>query len=169
MPFGPVYLTAYPQEIFNSASHSPVSAAHFEEFKALRSFVNNLSDLNHNWDGYGASSIEPEARANALRLIGVIEPGSPGLPLPEISPKPTGTISFEWETPHAEVYIEVGNTRYSGFVQVKQQQPIYIQNDAASLDQNILALIQSAILSPTSATAVTEIRSKAPWHDRLAA
>ena len=45
---------------------------------------------------------------NALRFVNLIEAAPSGLPAPEICPKPNGTISFEWETPRVEAYIEIG-------------------------------------------------------------
>jgi hypothetical protein len=143
-----------------------------EELKSARHSIDEFALLQENWDAYGASQISDEARQHAHRFINEIEAAPFEVPIPEVSPKPTGTISFEWEAPHAEVYIEIGNTRYSGFIKTEQREPVFLQGHADSMDQQIVALIQSALASPlqSSAPTITEIRPQSQlWHERLAA
>jgi hypothetical protein len=145
-----------------------------EELKTAKYSIDELALLQENWDGYGASAISRQACEHARYFLNEIEASPFEVPIPDISPKPTGTISFEWEAPHAEAYIEVGNTRYSGFIRVYgQKQPVLLQGDASSIDQNIVALIHNAMAVPppaASAPTIVEIRAQPQWSDeRLAA
>jgi hypothetical protein len=74
------------------------AATRSEEAKSGQNTVEELGDLQDDWDGYGAASISREVRDNALHFIKVIEAAPFGMQAPEISPTPTGTISFEWAT-----------------------------------------------------------------------
>ncbi|HTV46162.1 MAG TPA: hypothetical protein VMF05_12680 [Stellaceae bacterium] len=146
------------------------TATRLEEAKSIRFSIDQFATLNANWDGYGASPIAEPARENARHFVDMIEATPFGLPAPDVSPTPAGTISFEWEAPHAEAYLEIGNTRYSGFIKFDQeQQPFLLQGHADSMDQQIVTLIQTAIAGPptTSAPTITEMQTQ--WHERLAA
>ena len=144
-------------------------AARLEEAKSARHNIEELACLKENWDGYGASAISQRARDNALYFISLIEAAPYGAPIPEISPTPNGTISFEWETPHAEAYLEIGNTRYSGFITTGQQQSALFEGQADSLDQQIIALVQRAMsLAPAHPASITEIYTQTPKHEHLA-
>jgi hypothetical protein len=141
------------------------AATWLEELKLARHSIDEFALLEENWDGYGAASISDQARKHAHHFINEIAAAALDVPVPEVSPKPTGTISFEWEAPHAEVYIEIGNTRYSGFIKTDQAPPVFLRGHADSMDQQIVALIQRAIAAPptTSAPTITEIRAQSQW------
>jgi hypothetical protein len=152
--------------------YSVPTATRLEELKSAKHLVDEIGDLEENWDGYHAAPISEQARLNAQNFLTAIAAAPFELPLPEISPKPTGTISYEWEAPDAEVYIEIGNTRYSGFIKTDEEQPSFLQGSADALDQEIVARIYSALAvpSPMSAPPVTEIRPQPQWwYERLAA
>jgi hypothetical protein len=144
---------------------SAPAATRSEEAKSARNTIEELGDLQDDWDGYGAASISREVRDNALHFIKVIEAAPFGMQAPEISPTPTGTISFEWVTPHAKAFLEIGNTRYSGFVQTHQQEPAYLQGRTESMDQSVVAFIHNALsVPPKYSASVTEIRTKIYPH-----
>jgi hypothetical protein len=147
------------------------TATRFEEAKSTRHSIDAFALLRENWDGYGASPISDQARENAHHFIDVIEAAPFGMSAPEVSPQPSGTISFEWEMPYAEVYLEIGNTLYSGFIKTEDEEPLFLQGYADSMDQQIVALIQNAIAGPSaySVPTITEIRTAPQWHDLLAA
>jgi hypothetical protein len=147
------------------------TASRLEGTKLARHSIEEFGNLSENWDGYGASSISAQARGNANHFIEVIEAAPLNMPVPEISPQPSGTISFEWETPYAEVYLEIGNTLYSGFIKTDDEEPLFLQGQADSLDQQIVALMQSAIAGPFAypTPTITEIRVQPEWHERVAA
>jgi hypothetical protein len=144
-------------------------ATRIEQAKAARLAITELADLKENWDGYGAASISQQTGDNALRFANLIEAAPYGLPAPEICPKPNGTISFEWETPRVEAYLEIGNTRYSGFVTTDQQPPALFEGYAESMDQQIVAVVHAAIsLTSAHPASITEIHTAAPKHEHLA-
>jgi hypothetical protein len=147
------------------------TATRLEEAKSVRRSVDEFAQLRENWDGYGASPISDQAHENARRFIDLIEAAPFDVPAPEVSPQPSGTISFEWEMPYAEVYLEIGNTLYSGFIKTEDEQPLFLHGDADSVDQQIVALIQNAIAGPSaySVPTITEIRTQPEWHELLAA
>jgi hypothetical protein len=144
-------------------------ATRVEQAKSARLVIKELADLGENRDGYGAAAISEQTRDNALRFVSLIAAAPHGLPAPEISPKPNGTISFEWETPRVEAYLEIGNTRYSGFVTTDQQPPALFEGYADSMDQQIVAVVQTAMsLAPAHPASITEIHTTAPKHEHLA-
>lgn len=152
----------YPADTF---SYRPSTAMRLEEAKAARNLLQEFAALKQNWDGYGASPISDEGREHARRFVDMIEaaPGAP--PIPEISPMPSGTISFEWETPSAHAYLEIGSTLYSGFIKTEQG-PLLLQGSADHLDQHIVTLIHRAISAPVSLSApITEIHRQVPQYD----
>jgi hypothetical protein len=147
----------------------PSMAMRIEEAKAVRNSLAEFATLRQNWDGYGASPISREACAHARRFIDMIEAAPGGLPIPDISPMPSGTISFEWETPDAHAYLEVGNTAYSGFIKTEQG-PFLLQGVADYLDQQVISLIQRGVCESVPITAsVSDIYTQVPQYDRLAA
>jgi hypothetical protein len=151
------------------ASYFVPVATRIEQAKSARLVVKELAELRENWDGYGAAAISEQTRNNALRFINVIEAAPYGLPAPEICPKSNGTISFEWEAPRVEAYLEIGNTRYSGFITTDHQPPALLEGYADTLDQQIVALVQTALsLTPTHPASITEIHTAAPKHEHLA-
>jgi hypothetical protein len=141
------------------------TATRFEESKSARAAIEEFATLEENWDGYGAASISQEARDNALEFVSVIEAAPFTILAPEIMPRPSGTISFEWETSHAEAYLEIGDTRYSGFVKAAQQQPTFLEGDADYLDQRVLALIRNALSLPTRSASIREIHIRTPRNE----
>ena len=144
-------------------------ATRIEQAKSARLAVTELADLKENWDGYGAAPISKQTRDNALRFVNLIEAAPSGLPAPEICPNPNGTISFEWETTRVEAYLEIGNTRYSGFVTTDQQPPALLEGYAEAMDQQIVAVVHAAMsLIVAHPASITEIHSTAPKHEHLA-
>lgn len=147
------------------------TATRLEEAKSARFSIDEFAGLHENWDGYGAAAISDQVCQNARHFVDMVEATPFGIPAPDISPKPTGTISFEWEAPRAEAYFEIGNTRYSGFIKTDQAEAFFFQGHTDFLDYQIPTLIQSGIAGPppTSAPTITEIHTQTPWHERLAA
>jgi hypothetical protein len=161
------YLTfsLYPADTFHGW---PSTATRLEEAKTARHLLEEFAALKDNWDGYNASAISAEARANARRFVDMIEASLSPLPAPEISPLPSGTISFEWEAPGAHTYVEIGTTLYSGFIKTDQG-PIFFEGSTDHLDQSVVSLIQRYISVPTPSVApITEFHARAPQYDLMA-
>ena len=150
----------------------PFTAQRIENAKAARESINELGSLQDNWDGYGAASISDQARRHALLFIDMIEAAPSGVPIPEVSPTPSGTVAFEWETHDGQAYLEIGNTRYSGYIKLDRQGPtfIYGQVDYLLFDQPIVASIsESYFCACYSFPPVTEIHAQAPRYELVAA
>jgi hypothetical protein len=116
-------------------------------------------------------SISDQARRHASLFIDMIEAAPSGVPIPEVSPTPSGTVAFEWETHDGQAYLEIGNTRYSGYIKLDRQAPTFIngQVDYLLFDQPIVASIQRAISAPaTPSPPVTEIYAQAPRYELVA-
>jgi hypothetical protein len=145
-------------------------ATRLEEAKTVLHSIDAFASLEENWDGYGASPISGHVRGHAHRFINMIEASPSGLPIPEVSPIPSGTISFEWETQNTEAYLEIGNTRYSGFIKTSRQQAVFLQGLAEDLDQQTVFLIQRAISTPAKPSApITEIYTQQARQNEPAA
>jgi hypothetical protein len=144
------------------------AATRLEEAKSVRHSIEEFGKLGENWDGYGASSISNQTRENANHFVEMIEAARFNMPVPEVSPQPSGTISFEWETPSVEVYLEIGNTLYSGFIKTDDEQAFFLQGQAVSLDQQVVALMHRALSGPFahSAPTITEIRARPQSYER---
>jgi hypothetical protein len=157
-------------QVFGGFVYCFPTATQLEETKVARKSIDAFRTLRENWDGYGAAAISPIACDNARYFIDLIEAAPFGLPAPELSPTPAGTISFEWEGSHAEAYLEIGNTRYSGFIKIDyEQEPAFLQGYVECMDHQIIRSIRIAIAQPltTSAPAITEIQTA--WHEQLLA
>jgi len=143
-------------------------ATRLEQAKSARISIQEFGKLTENWDGYGAATISQETRDNALRFIDMIAAAPGGVPAPEISPKPNGTISFEWDTSRGEAYLEIGNTQYSGFITTSEQSPALFEGNADSMDQQIVALVQKAVsATPAHPASITEIYTPTQKHEHL--
>lgn len=144
-------------------------ATRIEESKAAYRLIDELEALEDNWDGYGGAAISAQACNNARLFIRAFIAESPKLPLPEISPTAAGTISFEWETQTAEVYFEIGDTHYSGFIKANGQQTTYLQGRGHAIDRQIVVLVQNAISPPVMHSfPITEISFYAQPHEHVA-
>jgi len=71
------------------------SQALFGEKAAAISQLRALAiECNHeNWDGYGATMIDPRAIFNAEAIVRALPIG---VPLPEFAPEPDGSVSLDW-------------------------------------------------------------------------
>jgi hypothetical protein len=164
---GPIEcLSSIPLYWRGSATASVINAC-----EAAKVVVSTFQSLGPDWDGYGAVPISETARSNATRVLDIIEAMPVSLPTPEISPNPNGTISMEWDTEDAEAYIEIGNTRFSGYIRSSDASPVYLQGDAARLDQSVLVLIQESLFASSSSrsAAISNIWIQGPERERLAA
>ena len=130
---------------FTQSDAALSAAAKIESCRSARSIIDELGDLEQDWDGYGALPISERARNNARRFIEILEAAPLDLSAPDISPRSSGTISMEWETGDAEAYLEIGNTRFSGYVKASGQDAVYLQGSADAIDQNIIALIHEGV------------------------
>jgi hypothetical protein len=71
------------------------SVALFGGLTAAISRLRELADdcAHEDWDGAGAIALEPAAVANAERFLRALPVG---IPMPECSPEPDGSVSLDW-------------------------------------------------------------------------
>ena len=92
---------------------SDVHGAMRAEIKAAIDKVEELAAMPENWDGYGAIQISLETKKNAQSALEAILRHAP---VPDITPNPNGTVSFEWETAQGIGHLEIGRTKFSFYI-----------------------------------------------------
>ena len=88
---------------------------------ALRN-VGELSELPHNWDGYGSPPPSEGACEAAARLISLME--SFPLAAPEIGPASGGTLQMEWACNRRELELHVLADQSVEYLRVVNGEPI---------------------------------------------
>jgi hypothetical protein len=102
--------------------------------------IEELSEMQADWDGYGALPINAATKYNSITsLRGILI----YVPAPEITPNPNGTLSFEWETKRGSAHLEIGQTRLSFYIKPKIGEPAFLD---ASADDILLNSINVGIL-----------------------
>ena len=82
------------------------SAPVFREFSAaIEARLDELVELEHDWDGYGANPIDRQALILAVRVIDATT--RQGVPAPEIFPVPSGGVQLEWTSGGMELEFEI--------------------------------------------------------------
>jgi hypothetical protein len=98
--------------------------------------IAEIARMPDNWDGYGALTIKAATRRNAISALRSVLISAP---IPDITPNPNGTISFEWETDLGFAGLEIGQTRISFFCKTKSADPILMD---ASADDVFIATVK---------------------------
>lgn len=112
-----------------------------DSFQKSSMQVTAFGRLASDWNGYGAQEISQQVRDNAVSFLVQFCASAVIVPDPDISPRPTGTIGFAWETENSEAYLEVGATRYSAFVVSKSGEPFLFEGDAKDVDREFLSAV----------------------------
>lgn len=105
--------------------------------------VEELGRLEDNWDGYGGfapSKVVCEYAGQLVNRIAVFQ----NLPSPEITPSPSGTVVFTWETKGAEAILEIGDNTFSGYI---EQSGIFVPfvGETRELGENELGIIAGSL------------------------
>ncbi len=115
-----------------------------ERIMALRQ-ISALGNLELDWDGYGGLPISPEVRQNAAVAVG----GFPrDLPMPEITPNPNGTISFDWDSAFGSACFEVGKSRFSFYIKWPSGEPLLMDgraDEAAGVGNAVLCCLYPSL------------------------
>lgn len=128
--------------------------AMYAEFPVVRQAIEENAFPDPNWDGYGSLAIRPETKANAIEGIQNVLLEAP---VPEVSPSPNGTLSFEWETKDGAAHLEVGQTMFSFYVKPRIGEPIFFGGPANQINRLHGSLIAN-LLFPSASGAATPIR-----------
>jgi hypothetical protein len=135
----------------------PSSTTTGGQWERARGKIQGLSVLERDWDGYGAAPMGKAAVAHTLQAIDILS--ILPIPAPEISPTSRGTISLVWEFGRTEACIEIGNSRYSGYIKIASQAPAFVEGVAGALDSQVFWPIAFSVFDPCArAPTITNIR-----------
>jgi hypothetical protein len=130
--------------------------AMYAELPAVRQAIEDNSFAEPNWDGYGSLGIKAETKDNAIHGIQNVLLEAP---VPDITPNPNGTLSFEWETQNGAAHLEVGQTMFSFYVRPRAGEPILFSGPANQINRLHGSLIADLLFpSGGGASATTPIR-----------
>ncbi|MDD2468528.1 MAG: hypothetical protein PHI97_31505 [Desulfobulbus sp.] len=104
------------------------------QWERLKLKANVFLSLEDDWDGYGAVGIDSVVVNNFCRIIDLLQKNRWVKCVPDINPVASGTISLSWEFNNVEAYLEIGRTRYSGYVQSEEQDPVMVEGELESFD-----------------------------------
>jgi len=103
--------------------------------------LNQLSQLQANWDSYGAKPIDRNAVLMALSLIGAIH--SPHVPEPTIVPLPSGGLQFEWHTLQKDLEVSISpNGQTSVYFEQTGRAPTISEGNISDLLGEIQSLVR---------------------------
>ena len=110
--------------------------------------IEAMTGMDDNWDGFGARQINQQTRNNCLACL-------PWLlllaPSPEITPNPSGTLSFEWESEKGAAHLEVGQSKLSFYVKIYDGKSYYIDGNTTDFQfhsMSVGSLVSSNLFTP---------------------
>jgi hypothetical protein len=116
--------------------------------------VGHFSELDRGWDGYNARPISDAVIGNSISTLTEMASIGKLLPVPAVSPEVAGTIGMSWENQMGEAYLEVGETRYSGYIETRSGKEEYFQGDAKNHKQEALTRIYERLFSSAQSTPI---------------
>lgn len=122
----------------------------------MKNKISEFSNLPLNWDGYGAIPVNKAAIENSKAATALM---FSVLPEADIFPNPNGTITFEWENEKGTANLEIGDSRFSFYIESANTTPFTLAGDATDLSWLISHNIFSALFAePAKAQTITAIR-----------
>jgi hypothetical protein len=118
--------------------------AYSADLHAADNAVRQFAHLGANWDGYGALPIGEDTVLNAVSAIHVLALLGT---IPDVTPNPNGTVSFEWETSEGNAHLEIGKTRYSFYARPSVGRAVVSEGVTSQLPSNLNAI--AAVISAT--------------------
>lgn len=118
-------------------------AAEASELTRIKTQLREFAALPTNWDGYNAHKISQEACDTIDSLLDMIQRCS--MSLPSVTPKVAGTIAAEWQTSLGYAYLEIGKTRYSGYIEGKDSGPTFLEDNVDAIIPALVARISFAL------------------------
>lgn len=132
--------------------------------------IRELGLLQDNWDGYGARGVTVAAVENVLHAFAIMSASVPAIQVPDVCPTPSGTISLTWDDAGTDAVLEFGVSRYSGYVQIRNQPVIYLDGSATMFGQDDCAVLTAALHSASPSRTVNVVSiGRAGFDDRMAA
>lgn len=112
--------------------------------------IDSIADLRDGWAGDG--SIAPSAQVIDFARIVLRQVCSKALFM-DIAPMPNGTIAFDWETDEGCANLEIGETAYSFYLDLLENDAFYPMSGAVGeiplglgdfISENLMPLVPSA-------------------------
>lgn len=118
---------------------SPKSLMLNAEWSRCARILIDFLKLEENWDGHGACPIDTRAAENASRVLSlaITEYLAPD----DIVPKVGGTISFIWQYDDREAELEIGKSRFVGFVETADK-TLFLQGRPEEIDWETMESIR---------------------------
>jgi hypothetical protein len=107
--------------------------------------VEGLQSLRDGWDGYGGCAPSTQVCIHATQLIQCLAATFPDLSSPDISPSSNGTVLLTWEADAGEAVLEIGDSKFSGYVK-RSGSFAPLVGEAASLGKNELSVIAGCLV-----------------------
>ena len=143
-----------PHQSFRTGTQERMGAL-WAEIPLAKAKVEEISVMPENWDGYGAMQFSAETKDNALLALDIILAVAP---MPDITPNPNGTISFEWESSYGVGHLEIGRTKYSFYIKPASGNPMFSDGLANQISSEIGDWVSSLLFpSQHSADTMTKI------------
>lgn len=148
-------------------SHDTSSTAMFDQWLLWRSVVgaadvasppglwnsfmeiSEISKLEENWDGYGASRISESAIYHAT---GFLTAASMSLPAPDVVPNSNGTISLGWESVHSAAHLEIGTATFMLSIDTGRE-PVFISGPTSEIGRPLGEVISESLYPQPTPTA----------------
>lgn len=92
-----------------------------------------IAALKDGWDGPGSVAPAPLVVENAAFAVRQLVRATADAP--EIVANDTGTIAFEWDWSGASAYMEIGQSRYSMFVEFDNRATQYFDGEVTALPE----------------------------------
>jgi hypothetical protein len=116
------------------------------ETELAKQSLNQIAELEANWDGYGASPVSKMVRMNAWEALRRFEAGGA---IPEITPLPNGTIAFDWYSNGVRGHFEIGRSKYSMYFTAADGTTRYYSGSAGNVDDEARDAISRALADST--------------------
>lgn len=174
LPHSAIQIT-YPNEIGTKASYfenpaqisrefflEKVHGSLISEISTAHLVISKLADMEANWDGYGAAVISQQTADNGKNAI---ERLCAFTQIPDITPNPNGTLSFEWETDDGYAHLEIGKTKFSFYIKTELGNKILKDGFVNEIGLPIAHLINEELFPRKVVASSTITKINFPYND----
>lgn len=111
----------------------------------LGDLLEEISSLQENWDGYGACAVDPMVIRHTFEALCKFIAAK--LPPDDVTPRSPGTIALVWAHNDSEAEVEIGKTRYVGFVKMESSTN-YLQGRSVDIDAAVVDAVRRLYKAP---------------------
>lgn len=143
-----VYAPRRPRDTqFIHAVAKPITALAENLAYEMKEIISSFATLGENWDGYGAIPANPATIENSKSAANLL---FAELPAADIFPNPNGTITFEWDTDKGIANLEIGESRYSFYIETKEGELYPMSGEANNIPWIISHAIATTIFDESA-------------------